>query len=463
MFGLLAHHYHFRKMLLLTGEGVGICAALVAGVLLRVGDASYITEGPFLFCLKVAVVVVVGQAILFLSNLYEFEEHETQVNLLARVLNALALTVVALALVYFVVPELLFGRGIFLLAFTLVSLLTVSWRSFYLWLMNSRTPQRNVLFMGSGDLAREIAKEILSRKDAGINVAGFLTRDPSRVGQKVLSPSIIGTCDQVCQIAERCRADKVIIALRERRGLPVDDLLKCKMKGIQVVDGFNFFEQLTGKLLVGSLKPSYFIFSEGFIGSRTGLLAKRVLDLAFSSLLLLASAPLMILIALLIKIDSPGAVLFRQERVGEWGRGFRIAKFRSMYEDAEAASGPVWASEDDPRVTSLGKLLRRYRLDELPQLWNVLSGRMSLVGPRPERPYFVEQLRRTVPYYDQRFLVKPGITGWAQVRYSYGSSEEDALEKLKYDLYYIKHNTVWLDLVVFFETVRIVLFGRGSR
>jgi len=294
-------------------------------------------------------------------------------------------------------------------------------------------------------------------------VVGFLTGDPAQVGQRLLNPSVIGTYQDVCRIAGEQSVHKVIVALRERRGLPVDELLACKMSGVQVVDGIKYFEQLTGKLMVESLRPSNLIFSTGFRVTRANRFAKRLLDVTLSALMLAALAPFLALVALIIRLDSAGPALFRQERTGERGGLFTITKFRSMRTDAEKLSGPVWAAEDDPRVTRVGRGLRKYRLDELAQLWNVLTGNMSLVGPRPERPYFVDQLQARIPYYVQRLAVKPGITGWAQVKYVYGSSEEDALEKLKYDLYYVKNCSVWLDLLILFETVRIVIFGRGSR
>jgi sugar transferase (PEP-CTERM system associated) len=296
-----------------------------------------------------------------------------------------------------------------------------------------------------------------------VRVVGFLTGDPARVGERLLNPCIIGTYDEVCRLVKEHQVDQVIVALKERRGFPVEELLACRMMGVRVVDGINFFERLTGKMMVESLKPSNLIFAGGFTETWMSLLAKRLLDMVAAATLLLVFGPLMLVAAVLVKLDSRGPVLFRQERVGERGHTFSICKFRSMNENAEGQSGPVWASEDDPRITRVGRWLRKFRIDELPQLWNVLAGDMSLVGPRPERPYFVRKLAEHIPYYGQRGAVKPGITGWAQVRYAYGSSEEDALEKLKYDLYYVKNCTVWLDLLILFETVKIVLFGRGSR
>jgi sugar transferase (PEP-CTERM system associated) len=462
MLRILRRHYPFRSFALLIGESLGILAALAAGVFLRLGPEP-ILQPPLLFALKAALVLVVCQVVLFLNDLYEFEGAETQLELFTRILKALAIASAVLAAVYYFIPQLLFGRGVFALTFTLIAAVVFAWRLLYVWLMSSRGPQQKVLVVGCDTLAVDIAREVLRRKDTGVRVVGFLSDDPARVGERLLNPSIIGTYQDVCRLVEELGVDKLVVASRERRGLPVDDLLACKMKGVQVVDGINFFEQLSGKLMVESLRPSNLIFSAGFRRTKATRAAKRLLDLAASGLLLFVSAPVMALTALAIKLDSAGDVLFRQERVGEGARNFIIYKFRSMSADAESHSGPVWASEDDPRITRVGKWLRKFRLDELPQLWNVLKGDMSLVGPRPERPYFVQQLKAKIPFYDQRSAAKPGVTGWAQVRYAYGASEEDALEKLKYDLYYIKNCSVWLDLLILFETVRIVLFGRGSR
>ncbi len=463
MLRLLREHYPFRSFVFLMGEGGAILIALMAGILLRLGSTDYILVNPLVFALKAVVVVLVCQGVLFLSDLYDFDGAETQLGLLLRILKALAAGATVLAVIYYLVPQVVLGRGAFALAFALMGGVVFAWRSLYLWLINARGPRRNVLIVGAEELAVDIAREIIRRKDWGARVVGFLSGDPALVGRRILNPSVIGTYEHVCRIVDEQKVDKVIVALKERRGFPVGELLGCKMKGIQVIDGISYFEQLTGKLMVESLKPSNLIFSEGFRGTRAGLAAKRLLDVTLSALMLVAFLPVMALAAVAVKLDSAGPVLFRQERVGEWGRRFYVKKFRSMRVDAEEQSGPVWASEDDPRITRVGRWLRKFRIDELPQLWNVLSGDMSLVGPRPERPYFVEQLTQSVPYYDQRVAARPGITGWAQVKYNYGASEEDSLEKLKYDLYYVKHHTIWLDLLILFETVRLVLFGRGSR
>jgi sugar transferase (PEP-CTERM system associated) len=274
---------------------------------------------------------------------------------------------------------------------------------------------------------------------------------------------IIGDFKQISSICRTCQIDRVIVALDERRGsLPLDQLLQCRLKGIHVDDGISFGESLSGKLSVENLHPSTIIFSNGFRGVLVYKGIKKVIDLLVSLLGLLVFLPLCVIIALAIKLDSRGPVFYRQERVGQDGRLFSLIKFRSMTVDAEK-DGPVWAVVNDQRVTRVGRWLRKLRLDEITQIINVIRGEMSIVGPRPERPFFVKKLEKEVPFYSHRHAVMPGITGWAQILYPYGATREDAQEKLKYDLYYIKHMSPIMDLRIISETAKIVLLGRGSR
>jgi sugar transferase (PEP-CTERM system associated) len=319
------------------------------------------------------------------------------------------------------------------------------------------------MIVGSGPLATTIAREIIEKADTGFKVVGFITENPERVGEKLVNPSIIGHQSQIFDIAKRENVNRIVVALEERRGkFPDTQLLECKMNGMIVEDGIEFYERLTGRLQVESLRPSSLIFSDGFKRSKLTLWMKRVTGFTFSLIGLILLSPLIVIIAVLIKIDSHGPIFYQQKRVGENGKVFKLKKFRSMFENAEA-NGPVWAEANDKRITRVGRWLRKWRLDEIPQMINVLKGDLSFVGPRPERPYFVEQLRKEIPFYDQRFSVKPGITGWAQVKYRYGASKEDSLEKLKYDLYYIKNLSPLFDLLILFETIKVVLFGKGAR
>lgn len=274
---------------------------------------------------------------------------------------------------------------------------------------------------------------------------------------------ILGEFNQIFSICKRNQIDRIVVALDERRGkLPLEQLISCRLKGIRIDDGIDFTEHLAGKISVENLYPSSLIFSNGFKGTVFFKKIKRAIDIIFSIIGLVIFSPLCLLIAAAIKIESKGPIFYRQERVGEDGQIFELIKFRSMRQDAEQ-NGPVWAMENDPRITKVGKIIRKLRFDEIPQMINVLKGEMSFVGPRPERPYFVEQLKKEIPFYYHRHAVKPGITGWAQLYYPYGASKEDALEKLKYDLYYIKNMSPFLDLMIILETIKVVLFGRGSR
>jgi sugar transferase (PEP-CTERM system associated) len=275
---------------------------------------------------------------------------------------------------------------------------------------------------------------------------------------------VIGNFSLIHKLANEGKVDRIIVAMEERRGrFPTEELLKCRMEGISIEEGIAFYEHLTGKLLIERAYPSFLIFSNGFIKSTYHRVVKTVMDFMLSFLGLIISLPIMALVALAIKLDSRGPVFYQQERVGKNGKTLMLLKFRSMREDAERETGPVWAQERDLRVTRIGRIIRTLRLDEIPQMINVLRGEMSFVGPRPERPHFVGELKNEIPFYEKRHAAKPGITGWAQIKYPYGASTNDALEKLKYDLYYIKNMSLFLDLLILFRTVKIALFGNGAR
>jgi sugar transferase (PEP-CTERM system associated) len=288
--------------------------------------------------------------------------------------------------------------------------------------------------------------------------------DAARVGESLINPGVIGTIAEVPRIVRERRADRVVVSLADARGkLPMDELLQMKLHlGVQFDHLASVYEQYTGKIAVENLRPSWLIFSEGFRHGRLVFGVKRLLDVLFAGAALILSMPVMAVVALAVRCTSAGPILYHQQRVGENGRIFTIHKFRSMRVDAEAATGAVWSSVGDPRVTTLGRILRRTRLDELPQLWNILRGEMSFVGPRPERPEIVGALTAHIPYYGQRHVVRPGLTGWAQIRHQYGSSTKDALQKLQYDLFYIKHLSIGFDLFVVLETVKTVLVRAGS-
>ena len=336
---------------------------------------------------------------------------------------------------------------------------TIAWR--VAWLISARAATPGILVIGSGAIRQAIAQlEVSSARP--FNIAGYI--DDSAMSDSVpvdnSRPRDYG--DELLAIVDRVRPNIVVVAHGDRRGrLPVDALLECRLRGIAVVDWPGFCERMTGRILVSELRPSWLVFSEGFDKARGTVLIKRAMDLVLALIFFAPALPLMLLSASAIKAESPGPVLFRQRRVGQNGRLFTIYKFRSMRNDAERVTGPVWAGHNDARVTRVGRFLRRTRADELPQLFNVLRGDMSFIGPRPERPEFIQLLEREIPFYRARLSVKPGITGWAQVQFTYGASVDDAMEKLQYDLYYVKNLSLFLDLLIVLNTIRVVLFARG--
>ena len=323
--------------------------------------------------------------------------------------------------------------------------------------------RERLLVIGSTDADVSLARELVDKQpQLGIDIVGFVDVDLKCAAQSPIDVDIVGTIDRVPDIVRHRRVDRVVVNLADGRGrLPVDELLDLRLRGIPVDHLASAYERYTGKIVLEHLRPSWFIFSSGFQQTRTLIAAKRLLDVVVAACGLLLVAPLMGVIAVAVKLTSRGPVFYSQRRVGQNGRPFTIRKFRSMHVDAEATTGAVWAMVNDPRLTPIGRWLRSTRLDELPQLWNVLVGDMSLVGPRPERPEFVSDLEREITFYGRRHLVKPGITGWAQVSYPYGASVHDALQKLQYDLYYLKHMSVAFDLFIMLATVKTVWSRTG--
>jgi sugar transferase (PEP-CTERM system associated) len=339
----------------------------------------------------------------------------------------------------------------------------ITWRFVYSHYL-CRFFRTKILIIGTATLGRGLGQELVYKPELGYQVVGFMDEDPAKIGMKVVNPGVVGTYDQLSEVLAHYGVNHVVVALDDRRGrLPTEALLASKLKGVRIEDGVSFYERVSGKIVVEQLKPSWLIFGQGFRKNQFIRLSKRLMDLVFSTVGLLLSSPVFLFLPALIKLTSPGPIFYRQERVGEGGRNFTLIKFRSMHVDAEKTSGPIWAQSEDPRMTSIGWIMRRLRLDELPQMVNVLKGEMSFVGPRPERPAFVEELRKKIPYYDVRLSVKPGITGWAQVRYHYGGTIEGALEKLQYELYYIKNMSLILDIFIILETIKVVLFQKGAR
>ena len=383
-------------------------------------------------------------------------------------LQALGTAAIILAGIYLLFPKAIVGSGIFAVSIIFVVVLIVSWRFGYALILSHGIFNQKIILLGSSRLAQNILNEIINRKDSGYTIAVNVwdSLEDSNFLSKQIQTEIIykRDYDGLCELADQLDIKKIVVAIKERRGaLPLKELVKCRIKGIDVIEGTSFYEMLAGKLIVDQINPAWIIFSKGFYKSRIRRFIKRCIDLIISIAMLIFFLPLIIVTAILIKIDSAGPVLFTQERVGKNKEPYVLYKFRSMVKDAEEQSGPVWASDNDRRITRIGSVIRKWRFDEIPQLWNVLKGDMSFVGPRPEREFFVKKLEEIIPYYGERFSVKPGITGWAQVCYRYGASVDDAVEKVNYDLFYIKNMSVFMDLMIILRTIKIVLFGKGAR
>jgi sugar transferase (PEP-CTERM system associated) len=460
----ISNHYISRTVVLLIGAEV---FALMLVVYLGTGLRFFNYVEPFSLssllpeAATFAFVMILCMAAM---GLYQLDSRLDMKDTLFRLMPSLLAGFGIMTLIFYLVPDLYLGRGILglvmLLAFSGILLM----RAAFLKWSSLRLLESQAIVLGIGGRAREFidrAKD--SSWHRGLKIVGFVPLPDEEL--QVPAASVLPRVDSLISLVNRLKVREIIIAIQERRGgcFPIQDLLECKLNGVKVTDSAAFFEREQGKIRVNSLYPSWLIFGGGFDQSPLRTAIKRLFDVVASSILLIITLPVMIVTALCILLEDGRPVLYRQERVGKGGKTFMVAKFRSMRNDAEKGGKPQWALTNDPRVTRVGRIIRKLRIDELPQIFNVLNGDMSFVGPRPERPYFVNQLIAEVPYYNVRHSVKPGITGWAQVRYRYGASVEDAIEKLQYDLYYVKNHSLFLDVIILIETIEVVLLGKGGR
>ncbi len=455
-----------RRALLIVFETALILSAVGVAAYVRIGSATWTLAVEDNGILKALLLAGVTQACLYYADLYDLRVVSDRRELFIRMLQALGAAAFVLAVIYFWFPEVILGRGVFLIAAILVVVLVGGWRLVFDWLGKQLTPRERLLLVGTNAASMTLARELHDRRaELGVVIVGFVDPDPAKVGEPMINPGVIGTIEDIPSIVRARAVDRVVVSLIDARGkLPMDKLLEMKLeRGVSFDHLASVYEDYTGKIAVENLRPSWLIFSEGFKQTWFLRATKRLIDVGAAVLGLTLLTPVMLLAALAIKLTSPGPAFYSQRRVGQHGLLFTLHKLRSMHSDAEAHTGAVWASADDARVTPVGRFLRRTRLDEIPQLWNVLVGEMSLVGPRPERPEFVAELAETIPFYGARHGVKPGLTGWAQVRYTYGASVEDALEKLQYDLYYMKHATVAFDLFILLLTVKTVIMRKGAQ
>ncbi|MEP6912602.1 MAG: TIGR03013 family XrtA/PEP-CTERM system glycosyltransferase [bacterium] len=452
-----------RTALLLLAEALVVFGAIVGAVYLRLGieDAHYelmLRQG----FVKAALAMGVCLAAFYLFDLYDFIVMHDRRELVLRLVQALGLGWIVLAFTFYAFPQLMLGRGISLIALPLALALMVGWRVCIHWLLGHPDFGEKILIVGSGSLAVEVAREMLNRPDAGYRIAGFVGTDAQLLGKSLINPRVIGLTSELEEVVRRENIDRIVVAMGERRGqLPTSELLQLSLMGtVNIEEGASFYERVTGRVSLNMIRPSWLIFSSRGRQARIAGIARKVVHRIIAMIGGLLSIPFAIVTAILIKLESPGPILYKQERVGKNGQPFTLMKFRSMRADAEKG-GPVWASKDDDRTTRVGKIIRKIRIDEIPQFWNIFRGEMDFVGPRPERQHFVSQLAQEIPYYEQRHLIAPGLTGWAQIKYPYGASIEDARQKLQYDLYYIKNQSLVLDAIILFETIKIILFGRG--
>jgi sugar transferase (PEP-CTERM system associated) len=444
---------------------LGVLAADISIVGIAFAVASHVGEwvGEAPLWPKALALCAVTLCTLYVAELYRADYRPGRRELVVRLFLALAACGLIVAALGYAFPVLRLGRMALLQMFTLIGVGLFLWRLTWDCVRNNSRLRTRVLVLG----VSRAAERLVGLQGGGaqpFHILGFLDDDPAAHDRLPAGGELLGKSRDLLTLVDELQPDLVVVALSDMRGaLPTSDLLECRLRGIRVEDWPTFYEKQTGKVLVTDLRPSWLIFSNGFVKTQLMQALKRVLDVTLALAGLALALPVMALVGLAIKLESSGPVLFRQQRVGQSGRIFTLNKFRSMRHDAERTSGPVWATEHDPRVTRVGRVLRKTRLDELPQLFNVLAGEMSFVGPRPERPEFVRLLQRQIPFYSGRLAVKPGITGWAQVRHQYAASVEDTLEKLQYDLYYIKNLSPFLDILILLNTIQVVLFARGAR
>jgi sugar transferase (PEP-CTERM system associated) len=411
---------------------------------------------------QIVLVTALCQLCFYYNDLYDLTVVHSNRELIIRLLQAAGAAAIVLAVAGVAAPSLILAPSTFVTALGVFVVAVLTWRVAFNHFAHDPHLEERILIIGTGQIARMLAQQIGTQQDFAYRLVGFVEQgdDVPIVRQH----DILGAAAEIDRIVAERHVDRIVVGLSDRRGhLPIEQLLRAKVSGVRVEDATTTYERLTGKILIDDLKPSWLIFSDGFRASRATRFVKRMLDLSFSIIGAVLAAPLIVLTAIAVRLDSAGPILYSQTRVGENGRVFNVYKFRSMRTDAEREGTPIWAREKDDRITRIGRIIRKTRLDELPQFWNVMRGDMSFVGPRPERPFFVDQLAQEIPFYQQRHAVKPGLTGWAQVKYQYGSTVEDAMEKLRYDLYYIKHLSIVFDLTIVLDTVKVILFGKGAK
>jgi sugar transferase (PEP-CTERM system associated) len=465
MLRIANHHVSKITFILLLFEFAIALGAVYLGAMIRMLDhhyPSYVSiDNFFLTAVTFALTVVFSLSAL---GMYQINFREGIRATFLRLMPAFALALTLITLIFYVIPALYLGRGIMGLVFVITAAGVLVGRILFFKTSEIRLLKSRIIFLGTGKLAQECHELALTNTaHHEYHILGFVPVSDEE--QVVLGKYVLPTSIGIAELAKQYSADEVVVAVQNRRGVhfPIQELLDCKLMGVKVIDAAAFFEREACQIRVESLQPGWLVFGDGFNQSFSRKFGKQIFDLVVSAVMFLLTLPIMLFTAMLIYLEDRGPIFYKQERVGKNGLSYMVLKFRSMGISAEKAGSPQWASANDPRTTRVGSVIRKLRIDELPQIINVLKGEMSFVGPRPERPFFVEQLCKDVPFYNMRHSVKPGITGMAQVRYAYGASVEDALQKLQYDLYYVKNNSLFLDILILLETVQVVLLGKGAR
>ena len=457
MIRLFNVYYPIRTLILMLGEGLVVWTSFLLGAVYELREDSFLVLNYEYGYFKIFAVTAIVMVCSHWFDLYDTARLPAKGELYFRLLLVPGLLAFILAAVSYLRPSYLLGNGSSAVGLLILTVALFGWRLGYGWLIQLPMLQERIYVLGTGERAQRLVQGLRQNPELGVEVASWTGKLDGAVTRESIAAHLI-------EVVTKYRVHRVVVAMPDRRGTtPMLELLDLRMKGVKIEEAASWLEKISGKIEVENLYPSWLVFGHGFRRSSTFQLTRRFISIVVSLVGLILTAPLIPLIMLVIKLDSPGPVFYRQRRVGKGGHVFDVIKFRTMRQDAEAGNGPQWAGEHDPRVTRVGKFVRASRLDEIPQLWCVLKGDMAFVGPRPERPEFVDWLSREIPYYGVRHIVRPGLTGWAQVRYKYGSTVEDAREKLQYDLYYIKNASIGLDLLIMFQTIKTVLLRRGAQ
>jgi sugar transferase (PEP-CTERM system associated) len=451
-------YYPVRTLILILGETLIVCASFLAAAFIRLGRDSVLVLEFENGIYKVLLITVVALLCFYYFDLYDSQRVPSAGETFFRLFVVLGLLSFVLAALGYLFPGFLVGGDVFLLGITILTISLIAWRWAYYWLLAQPLLRERVYVMGTGDRAQRLVQALRTRRDLGMDVVGWA----GAVGNGSMTREQLSS--QLIALKEKKAVDHVIVALNDGRGkMPVRTLLELRMAGIKVDNATALLERIYGKIEVLGLQPSWLIFSDGFRVSTRKLVVKRIISLVLSLMALTISMPIMILIAIAIRLDTKGPILFRQERVGKSGKVFKLNKFRSMYVGSDVPGNHPPAQENDRRFTRVGRWLRKVHLDELPQLYNILRGDMYFVGPRPFVPGHEAEYAEKIPYYNLRWVVKPGATGWAQIKRGYCATIEENAEKLEYDLYYIKNMSIGLDLIIIFHTLKAVILGRGGR